>query len=258
MPGFGQFCPVAVTCEIFAQRWTPIILRELLAGSHRFNQLQRGIPRIPRALLARRLRELEAAGVVISTPLLAGRGRNYALTAAGEELRIVIEALGTWGQRWTVRVDPHHLDAGLLMWNMRRRVAVDRLPPHRVVVQFDFTGVPAGHRGPRTFWLLLERPEPDLCVTDPGFEVDLRVSADLATMAKVWLGDLTLESALRTPALRVTGSRTLAHAFPSWLLLSPFAGVSRSKRSRTRHAGDGYALRAPRAGAPLRGRLTPR
>jgi DNA-binding HxlR family transcriptional regulator len=231
MPGFGQFCPVAVTCETFAQRWTPIILRELLAGSHRFNQLQRGIPRIPRALLARRLRELEAAGVVTSTPLPAGRGRNYALTAAGEELRIVIEALGTWGQRWTVRVDPHHLDAGLLMWNMRRRVAVDRLPPHRVVVQFDFTGVPAGYRGPRTFWLLLERPEPDLCVTDPGFEVDLCVSADLATMAKVWLGDLTLESALRTSALRVTGSRTLAHAFPSWLLLSPFAGVSRPKRS---------------------------
>jgi DNA-binding HxlR family transcriptional regulator len=142
MSGFGQFCPVAVTCEIFAQRWTPIIVRELLAGSHRFNQLQRGIPRISRALLAQRLRELEGAGIVTSVPLSRGSGREYHLTDAGKEFRAVIEGLGTWGQRWTVRVDPRNLDAGFLMWNIRRRVALDRLPPGRTVVRFDFRGVP--------------------------------------------------------------------------------------------------------------------
>lgn len=142
MSGFGQFCPVAVTCEIFAQRWTPIIVRELLAGSHRFNQLQRGIPRISRALLAQRLRELEGAGIVTSVPLSRGSGREYHLTDAGKEFRAVIEGLGTWGQRWTVRVDPRNLDAGFLMWNIRRGVALDRLPPGRTVVRFDFRGVP--------------------------------------------------------------------------------------------------------------------
>jgi DNA-binding HxlR family transcriptional regulator len=228
MSGFGQFCPVAVTCEIFAQRWTPIIVRELLAGSHRFNQLQRGIPRISRALLAQRLRELEGAGIVTSVPLSRGSGREYHLTDAGKEFRAVIEGLGTWGQRWTVRVDPRNLDAGFLMWNIRRRVALDRLPPGRTVVRFDFRGVPAAYRGPRKFWLLLERPEPDLCRTDPGFEVDLYVDAELAVMAKVWLGDLPFEHALRSNAVQLMGPRALVRTFPSWLLLSPVARVPRA------------------------------
>lgn len=227
MAGFGQFCPVAVTCEIFAQRWTPIILRELLAGSHRFNQLQRGIPRLSRALLAQRLRELAGAGVITSEPLPGGRGREYHLTDAGKEFRVVIEGLGAWGQRWTVRVDPRNLDAGFLMWNIHRRIALDRLPPRRIVVHFDFRGVPSGHRGPKTFWLLLERPEPDLCLIDPGFEVDLYVDADLTAMAKVWLGDLPFEGAVRSHAVRLTGPRELVQAFPSWLLLSHFAQVPR-------------------------------
>src|SRR5262245_61259582 len=140
--GFGQICPVAMASEVFAQRWTPIILRELFAGSHRFNEIWHGAPLISRALLARRLRELEAAGVISSRPRPAGRGREYHLTPAGEEFREAIECLGAWGQRWTVRVDPRNLDAGFLMWNMRRRVAVDRLPSRRLVLRFDFTGLP--------------------------------------------------------------------------------------------------------------------
>ena len=131
------------------------------------------------------------------------------------------------GQRWTLRVDPHNLDAGFLMWNIRRRVALDRLPTGRTVVRFEFRGVPPAHRGARTFWLLLERPEPDLCLTDPGFEVDLYVDAELAAMAKVWLGDLPLERALRSSAVQLMGPRALVRAFPSWLLLSRFARVPR-------------------------------
>src|SRR5688500_10891964 len=126
--GFGQFCPVAVACEVFAERWTPIILRELFAGSEHFNQIHRGIPLISRALLSRRLRDLEAAGVIVREALPDKRGYRYALTEAGKEFRPVIEALGTWGQRWTVRVQPRNLDARFLMWNVRRRIARELLP----------------------------------------------------------------------------------------------------------------------------------
>src|SRR6476620_10615204 len=225
--GFGQFCPVAVACEVFAERWTPIILRELLAGSHRFNQIQRGIPLISRPLLARRLRDLETAGVITSKPMSAGRGREYHLTDAGMEFRAIIEGLAVWGQRWTVRVNPRNLDAGLLMWNIRRRIAVERLPAQRVVVRFDYRGIPAGHRSPKTYWLELNRPEVDLCVADPGFEVDLYVDADLAAMAKVWLGDLSLAKVQRSKQVRITGPRTLVDGFQSWLPLSAYAEVPR-------------------------------
>lgn len=225
--GFGQFCPVAVACEVFAERWTPIILRELFAGSQHFNEIHRGIPLISRPLLARRLRDLEVAGVLTREALSGGRGHRYRLTEAGKEFLPVIEQLGAWGQRWTVRVDRRNLDAGLLMWNVRRRIALDLLPPHRVTVRFKFSGVPAAYRGFRTFWLLLERTQVDLCVEDPGFEVDLYVDADLAAMIKVWLGDVPFKSVLRSNEVRLVGRTELAKAFPSWLMLSHFAGVPR-------------------------------
>lgn len=224
--GFGQICPVAMACEVFARHWTPVILRELLAGSSRFNEIQRGMPLISRPLLARRLKELEAAGVVQSAPLVNGRGREYRLTAAGEEFREVIERLGTWGQRWTVRVQTRNLDAGFLMWNVRRRIARESLPPRRTVVRFDFSGVPSG-RGPRTFWLLLDRAGADLCVHDPGFEVDLYVQAELAAFARVWLGDQPFSAALGCGAVKLSGPRALMRAFPSWFMLSYFAAVPR-------------------------------
>ena len=223
--GFGQFCPVAVACEVFAERWTPLILRELLAGSCRFNEIHRCIPLISRALLARRLRELEAAGVITSTPGAKGQRGQYRLTDAGQEFRAAIEALGAWGQRWTVRVQPQNLDAGLLMWNVRRRVALDRLPERRSVAHFRFTGVPASYRGPRNFWLVLERAGAELCVRDPGFEVDIYVDADLAAMAKVWVGDLAFSEAVRAHQIDLSGMPALTRKFPSWLLLSPFAAV---------------------------------
>lgn len=141
--GFGQFCPIAVACEVFAERWTPMILRELLAGSEHFNEIHRGVPLMSRGLLARRLHDLAQAGVITRETPPEGRGPVYRLTPAGEEFRPAIEALGRWGQRWTVRVQRDNLDAGLLVWNMRRRIACDRLPPQRVVAHLRFTGVPA-------------------------------------------------------------------------------------------------------------------
>jgi DNA-binding HxlR family transcriptional regulator len=227
MTSFGQFCPVAVACEIFAERWTPIILRELFSGSHRFNEIHRCIPLISRPLLARRLRELEAAGVIRSGAPQKGKPRHYELTDSGREFRAAIDALGTWGQRWTVRVQSDNLDSGLLMWNIRRRVALDRLPERRVVVNFQFRGVPAGRSMLKKCWLILERKGCDVCLSDPGHEVDVYVDAELASMTRVWLGDLPLAEAVREKKIRLTGAPALVRQFPAWLLLSHFAAVPR-------------------------------
>ena len=225
--GYGQFCPVAMACEVFARRWTPLILRELLSGAELFNDIHRGAPLISRALLAQRLRELAAAGVITIEPLAGGHGHRYRLTPAGEEFRPVLAGLGAWGQRWTARVEPRNLDPSLLVWNMRRRIALERLPGRRVVLQLRFGGVAPGHRGPRTFWLILDAPQVDLCVSDPGFEVDLYLEADLGAMASVWLGDLSFDSAVRARKVELQGPRELVRGFPSWWLLSPYAAVPR-------------------------------
>jgi len=225
--GFGQFCPVAVASEVFAERWTPLILRELLAGSEHFNEIHRGVPLMSRALLARRLRQLEGTGVIERAQTTGERAYRYTLTPAGQEFRPVLEALGCWGQRWTVRVQRCNLDAGFLMWNLRRRIDRERLPIHRVVVCFRFSGIPRTHRGPTVFWLVLEKTAVEICVEDPGVETDLVVDADLAVMTSVWLGDMPFEEALRSRSVRVMGARRLTSAFPTWLMLSRFAKVIR-------------------------------
>src|SRR5687768_15061279 len=158
MKGYGQFCPVAKAAEIFAERWTPLVLRELACGSRRFSELHRGVPLMSRTLLTQRLRHLEHAGIIRSAAKPKGRGQEYFLTAAGEELRPLIDGLGEWGQRWArSQIDADDLDPGLLMWDMHRRLNVERLPAHRVVVLFDFRGVPKAWRTLRTFWLILQR-----------------------------------------------------------------------------------------------------
>ncbi len=218
---YGQFCPVAVASEIFAERWTPVILRELVLGSRRFNDIQRGVPRISRALLVKRLRELAAHGV------LSIAGGEYRLTEAGQELGEVVVHLGQWGARWTAPVRRDRLDAKLLTWDMRRRIAIERLPQKRVVVRFDFRGVPAGHKAPKIYWLVLERPDVDLCIIEPGFDVDLYVDADLASFSRVWLGEVPMRQAIRDGDIRLNGERQAVRDFPSWLLLSTLAAVPR-------------------------------
>ncbi|SRR5258706_1864413 len=222
---YGQFCPVAVASEIFAERWTPIILRELVLGSRGFNEILRGVPRISRALLAKRLRTLIEAGVIASVQ------GEYRLTESGRELGEIVVRLGEWGQRWTTPVRRDRLDARLLMWDMRRRIAVERLPEKRVVVQFDFRGAPAR---PKTFWLVMTRPDVDLCVIEPGYEVDLFVEADLAEFSRVWLGELPIRQAIRERAISLNGDRQSERDFPSWLLLSTLAAVPRPDDSMQR------------------------
>ena len=244
---YGQFCPVAKAAEVFAERWTPLILRELLAGSRRFSEIQRGVPLMSRSLLATRLRELERAGVLMRCPLpdlraaargsaalSAGRprerGTGYVLTAAGDELRAAVNALGVWGQRWARRQLERDgdYDAALLMWAMRRGIRTDRLPERRIVVFFEFSGVPRGvKRGQRVWWLVLNKPDVDVCLKDPGGETVLTVLAELKTFARAWMGDLPLSEAMRSGAVRIEGDRELAREFPGWLALSPLAGVGR-------------------------------
>lgn len=231
MKGYGQFCPVAVASEIFAERWTPLILRELFTGSCRFSEIRSGMPLISRTLLVQRLRQLEDAGVIASTPLSAGRGRQYQLTEAGAEFREVVERLGEWGQRHAAQqFAPDNLDPALLMSAMHRRIDVSRLPAPRVVVRFDLRGVPSRCMQMRACWLVLEPSGVQVCMRDPGFPIDLVVRADIGALARAWTGHLAWAEAVRSGGIRVEGPRRLVQEFPGWLKLSHFAGVLASDR----------------------------
>jgi DNA-binding HxlR family transcriptional regulator len=263
MRSYGQFCPVAKAAEILAERWTLLVVRELLAGSHRFNELRRGIPLISPTLLAKRLGELERAGVVERRPLEVGRGSWYRLTPAGEELRPVVQLLGAWGDRWVNHsIGPEDLDPALLMWDIRRRVDTAELPERHSVVRFNFRDARAGRRW---WWLVVDRGEVDLCVTDPGRDVDLTVQTTGRTMTRVWVGRLPIEDALDSGEVALVGSATLARSFPRWLGVPSRAreleDALSSLRLDTADAGlPAIASRAgvePQRGLPHEGRERP-
>ncbi len=221
MRRYGGFCPVAKAAEIIAERWTPLIVRELLTGSHRFHELEVGVPGIPHSLLVQRLRALERAGVVERRTDARGRRVEYWLTPAGQELFDVVRTPGEWGQRWVNHdIGPADTDPQLLMWDMHRRIHLDRLPDQRVVIQFDFRGAKPG-----SYWLVLEQPEPSVCMKDPEFEVDLLVTADTLALHQVWMGQMALADAMHQGLVEVHGPRHLARAFPDWLALNLFASV---------------------------------
>ena len=224
--GYGQFCPVALAAEVLAERWTPLVVRELLCGSVRFNDLQRGVPRMSSALLARRLKELQFAGIV-ERRRGAGGAFEYHLTEAGRELFPVVEKMGVWAQRWLRHdlVDTANLDSDLLMWDIRRNV-VAKSPPRegRYVAEFRLSGVPVSRR---RYWLVFERGAVDLCYRNPGFDVDLFVAASLRVLTQVWLGHIPIEQAIRDGRLQLDGSRGDIAAFRSWFVLSMFAQAGR-------------------------------
>jgi len=219
MQKYRQYCPVARASEILAERWTPLIVRELIAGSHRFNEIERALPGISRSLLASRLRQLEDAGVIERLPRAESTLAEYHLSDAGRELKPVIEALGAWGVRWAFGdPQPEELDAGLLVWKIHQRINRELLPERRTVVEFDFTG-PRGRR----VWLLLEPREVSVCVTPPGFDSDLVVRADLLMFYRIWLRQIEYDTALRGGTLVVEGPPALASRLPKWLMWSPMA-----------------------------------
>ncbi|SFE65003.1 winged helix-turn-helix transcriptional regulator [Roseivivax sediminis] len=220
---YKQFCPVAMAAETLCTRWTVVLLRELVAGSTRFNEIRRGVPRMSPALLSKRLQELEAAGIVTREPLAETPEINeYRLTEAGLDLRPVIEAIGIWGQKW-VETEPslENLDPEVLMWDMRRNLDTDPVPDGRRVIEFIYPELPASRRN---WWLIVEPDRAvDLCHIDPGFDVDLYVSVDLRTMTEIWMGLKSVATADKDGKLTMVGHRRLAGAMQAWLGLSPFA-----------------------------------
>jgi DNA-binding HxlR family transcriptional regulator len=220
-PGYKQFCPVAMASELLCTRWTMVLLRELIAGSTRFNDLRRGVPKMSPTLLSQRLKELEAAGVIKRRALKSGKGVfEYRMTEAGKDLGPIVEAMGFWGQKWVeARRSLKNLDPSLLMWDMRRNLNPTPLPNRRTVIEFLYPQLPVSKR---FWWLVVEKQgEVDLCWSDPGFDVDLYVSTDLRTMTAIWMGLTTVTK--ESEKIILTGDRDIARKMQAWLGLSPFA-----------------------------------
>jgi DNA-binding HxlR family transcriptional regulator len=221
---YGQYCPVARAAEILADRWTVLIVRELLADISHFNELERGLPHISRTLLAGRLRRLEHAGVVKHRLAGCGKRSEYRLTRAGRELQRIIDDLGEWGARWAFGDPrPNELDPIILLWWMRRRVRRERLVGRRVVIQFDFRGC-----SQRSYWLLIQADDVSVCLKHPGFDIDVLMTADIAAFYRVWLGRTTLPEALRCNDVRLDGTPSDICAFPQWFAWSPMADAVRA------------------------------
>ncbi|HLE66229.1 MAG TPA: helix-turn-helix domain-containing protein [Burkholderiales bacterium] len=216
MNSYGQFCPLAQASQLLCERWTLLIVRELVAGSSRFNDLRRGVPLISPTLLSRRLKQLEHSGVIRRRRPPAGV--RYELTQGGEELRPIVELLGAWGHRWVrSRLDGSDLDAGLLMWDMRRTVDASQFPARRVVVQFNYPDAP---KGARDWWLISANGETDLCLEDPGYEVDLVIRGSLRAMTAIWTCQVRFQDAERGGEIKVLGSHDLRRKLPQWLRAS--------------------------------------
>lgn len=220
---YRQFCPVAKAMELLDERWTLLLVRELVIGSERFNDLRRGLPRMSPALLSKRLHLLVRAGVV--ERVVDGSDVYYRLTEAGQELRPVVEALGAWGTRWIGDLGEADLDPHLLMWDVHRNVAEESVPPGRTVVQFVFPDVPAAKA---RWWLVLTPGDTDVCDDDPGHDVDVTVTGSLQALTRWWRGDLAWSAALRDGTVEVVGPSRLSRELPGWFRLSPFASVPRA------------------------------
>jgi len=219
--GYKQFCPLAMAAEVLCTRWTMVLMRELIAGSTRFNDLRRGVPKMSPTLLSQRLKELEEAGIVQRHPLSSEKGVfEYRLTQAGQDIRPVVEAMGFWGQKWVESsLSLRNLDPSLLMWDMRRNLDPSPLPKVRTVVQFLYSDLLASKSD---WWLVIEPDgEVDLCWSDPGFEIDLYVTTDLRTMTSIWMGLTTVEKS--RGSIELSGDRRVAGSIQTWLGLSPFA-----------------------------------
>ena len=223
---YGQFCPVAMAAEIVCNRWTVLVLRELLCGTTRFNDLRRGVPRMSPSLLSKRLKELEEAGLILASPTAQAGVMEYRPTAAGEDLREVILSLGFWGQRWVESsLSLKNLDPALLMWDIRRNLLPEPLPSRRCTINFIYPELSADRK---SWWLVVADAKVDLCLTDPGYDVDLYVSCPLRTMTAVWMGLSNLESEVAAGRIELTGDKAVARSMHRWLGLSMFAKGQRA------------------------------
>lgn len=222
MSSYGQYCPVAKAAEVIDQRWTLLVLRELVAGSTRFNDLHRGVPRMSRTLLSKRLTQLIDHGLVERRD--APDGPVYELTAAGREFRPIVEVIGRWGMRWIDAQTDEDLDPAFMLWDVQRRIATDALPDDPTVLALSFSDVEPEMR---EWWLVLTRDEIDVCEHDPGFGTDVAIDTPLRTFTRIWRGDLEWDDAVRAGSLQLRGPTWLRRRVPDWLQLSHFASVPR-------------------------------
>lgn len=226
MRSYGQFCPVAKAAALFCERWTPLILRDLAVGPARFSQLKRGVPLISPTLLSRRLKELEAEGIVERRG--TGRGVTYALTRAGADFIPAVEVLGVWGQRWSRRdLADEEIDLGLLIWGMERGVRPDAYG-RRAIVRLTLTDQPGGGRD---WWFVNDGGEVELCLHDPGFEVDLYLFATLPDMIRIWRGDFSPRQAIETGRLEAEGPQWARRALAKWLAKAPLGHAPAQRRA---------------------------
>ena len=213
MKSFGQFCPLAQATQLLCERWTLLVVRELVAGSTRFNELRKGVPLMSPTLLSARLKQLVEAGVITRT---GSKNKGvYELTKAGRELTPIVQLLGAWGHRWVpTSLVVEDLDASLLMWDMRRSINRDVFPEHRIVVQFEY---PDASKGAKDWWLVSEHGEIELCLNDPGIEVDIVIKSPLRTMTAVWTCKIEFDDAVREGEIEVFGDSALTKNLSEWL-----------------------------------------
>jgi len=220
---YHQFCPVSKAMELLDERWTMLVVRELVTGSHRFNDLRRGLPRMSPTLLSKRLSQLARAGLIERR--VDGNEVQYLLTPAGQELRPIVEAVGAWGVRWIGHLGEADLDPSLLMWDMHRNVDHTAVPEGRTVVHFQFPDVPARSR---RWWLVITVDDVDVCDTDPGHDISVTVTGDLRCVTQIWRGDLSWSGALRSGTIAMHGTTALCRALPDWFTPSRFASIPRA------------------------------
>jgi DNA-binding HxlR family transcriptional regulator len=223
MKGYSTYCPVAKAAEILTDRWTLLLVRDLLLGARHFNDFRRSIPLITPAVLSKRLGTLQEVGII--THETSGRGGRweYRLTEAGNELKPFVDAAGTWGQRWARSKLPHgELHPSTLMWDIHRFLKTEHLPAGRTVMSFEFTDLKAM----RHWWLVVHDGEVDVCLDDPGYEVDIWIVCTLLTLTKVFMGDLSIASAQTTGKFSLDGNGQLVRDMPLWLGLMPFSNIS--------------------------------
>jgi DNA-binding HxlR family transcriptional regulator len=219
--GYGQFCPVAMAAEVLCSRWTILLVRELLCGSTRFNDIRRGVPKMSPTLLSKRLKELEQAGVIESAPTHGGKAGEYKLTRAGRELESIVMGLGCWGQRWVKsHLSIDRLDPSLLMWDLRRRLNPTPLLPRRCTLKISFADA---KQGQREWWLVIDEGKVDLCNFDPGHEIDLYVASSVRALTSIWMGLSSVKQELEGGNLELMGDQKVARSMQSWLGLSAFA-----------------------------------
>ncbi|MBO0846036.1 MAG: helix-turn-helix transcriptional regulator [Nocardioides sp.] len=220
LPGvgdYGQYCPIARSAEVLAERWTPIIVRNMLNGCRTFGEIRQGAPGIPPAVLTRRLHTLERAGVLVRVAGDSGRGHRYELTQMGLELRDVVDAMGQWGARW-IEIEPRHLDAAYVLWATSKLVDPDRIPDTTTVVRFDLEDAPNDR-----FWLLVRRLQSELCTRPTGYAEDVVCTTTTRCLVEIHLRRTSFASALRSERLRLAGPPRLTRGFGSWFRASPFA-----------------------------------